>query len=219
MGTENHRASPTSISAIRIDLAKRFHEKIAQGKLPAGPWCILGISLGGMVALNWVDAEPNLFERLILVNSSSSDIATPLERFNIRILPQVIRALIHLKPEVSERLIFEISSSRFENQDPKILQQLERQIKNRRNHPITRSTFLHQLYAGATYRLPTDRPKPKTVIFASEKDRLVSPKCSVRLAERLAVKRIAHPWAGHDLPLDDPEWLAYQVTEWMKGAL
>lgn len=219
VGTENHRASPYSITAIRIDIAKRFHEKIAQGKFPQGPWSVLGISMGAMIALDWVDAEPNLFERLIVVNSSSSDVAAPLERFNIRILPKVMGALLRLKPEVSERLILEISSSRFKNNDPKILQYLKRQIKGRRERPITRKTFVNQLIAATTFHLPSERPKPKTVVFSSDGDCLVSPKCSVRLAERLAANRITHPWAGHDLPLDDPEWLAYQTTEWIKGAL
>lgn len=219
VGSENLRNSPASIPGIRIDLAKRFHERIAQGKLPPGPWSILGVSMGGMIGLDWVDAEPNLFERLILINSSTSDVATPLERFNIRVLPQLLGTLVQVKPELSERLILEVSSNRFKNHDPKIQAILEQQIKWRRERPVTRATFFRQILASIKYRLPTDRPKAKTVVFSSEGDRLVSPACSVRLAEQLAVTRITHPWAGHDLPLDDPEWLAYKVTEWMKGAL
>ncbi len=219
VGTENHRTSPTSISAIRIDIAKRFHEKIAQGKFPAGPWSLVAISLGGMVALDWVDAEPNLFERLVIINSSTSDVATPFERFNVRILPRVLRALIQMKPETSERLILEISSNRYKRGEPKLEAVLEKRIQWRRDSPVGRSTFFRQLYAAATYKLPRDRPKTNTILFSSEADRLVSTKCSTRLAERLAVRRVNHPWAGHDLPLDDPEWLAYQTSEWMKGLL
>src|SRR5690606_18791937 len=47
VGTENERECPDTITAIRVDLAKRFHEKIAQGKLPKGPWSLLAISMGG----------------------------------------------------------------------------------------------------------------------------------------------------------------------------
>ncbi|MBC8058528.1 MAG: alpha/beta hydrolase, partial [Rhizobiales bacterium] len=25
-----------------------------------------------------------------------------------------------------------------------------------------------------------------------------------------------HPWAGHDLPLDDGEWVALQVSNWLQ---
>jgi len=217
IGTENGRDSPGSIAAIRVDLAKRFHEKIAQGKLPKGPWTLFGISMGGMIALDWVNAEPDLFNKLIVVNSSSACIASVHERFNPRILPQIFRALLDMKPETSEKIILQISSNRFLNQDPKIHEFLEHQIKWRKERPITRLTFIRQILAASAYRLPPNRPKPKTMIFSSQGDRLVSPKCSQRLAERLAVHRITHPWAGHDLPLDDPEWLARECTEWMNS--
>ncbi len=215
VGSENGRNSPTSIGAIRIDIAKRFHDFIAQGKFPKGPWSVLGISLGGMIALDWATAEPDLFEKLIVINSSTSDVAKPLERFNIKLIPEILKVLMNPKPEFTEKMILKITSNRYQNKDPKILALLSEQIKWRRERPITRTTFLNQLYAGATYTLPPTRPKPKAVLFSSDGDRLVSPHCSSRMALQLGVRQIKHPWAGHDLVLDDPEWLANQIADWM----
>lgn len=208
VGTENGRSCPTTITAIRIDLAKRFHEMIAQGKLPSGPWTLLGMSMGGMIAMDWVDTEPDLFENLILINSP---------KVQARILPRLLQVLIGMRPETSERILLQISSNRFMKQDFRIRELLAHQIKWRKERPVSRLTFIRQILAASSYRLPQARPKSKTMVFSSEGDRLVSRKSSQLLAEHLAAKRITHPWAGHDLPLDDPDWLARKTTEWMES--
>lgn len=209
VGTENQRECPESITAIRIDIAKRFHEKIAQGKFPKGPWSMLAISMGGMVAMDWVAAEPDLFQNFIILNSSASDLSSPLERFKIQHLPLILLALLSGRPENSERLILKLVSNRYQEMG----HQLEKQIQWRKERPVTRQTFLRQILSAAQFRLPASRLKPNTVIISSQGDRLVSEICSIRMAERLAVKRISHPWSGHDIPIDDPEWLAKQVHE------
>ena len=38
--------------------------------------------------------------------------------------------------------------------------------------------------------------------------------CSLRLASSWAVPLILHLHAGHDLPLDDPEWVIDQIQRW-----
>lgn len=219
VGTENQRPSPTSIPAIRIELAKRFHEQVARGKLPAGPWSLLAISMGGMVALDWASAEPELFQKLILVNTSSADVSSPFERFQWRRIPGMALSLIVNRPDFSERTILSSISNRFVrtpgNQDPKLQAVFENQVRWRRERPVTRTTFVRQLLAAANYRLPAERPRPKTVLISSEGDRVVHSRCSVHLAERLDAPRLSHPWAGHDIAIDDPEWLAREVVEWM----
>jgi pimeloyl-ACP methyl ester carboxylesterase len=52
------------------------------------------------------------------------------------------------------------------------------------------------------------------LVLASLGDRLVSPGCSRRIASRWALPIRLHPTAGHDLPLDDPEWVVQQVLGW-----
>jgi len=49
------------------------------------------------------------------------------------------------------------------------------------------------------------------------RDRLVDARCSERLAQAWQVELHTHPDAGHDLPLDDGEWVARQVAQWTAG--
>ncbi len=216
VGTEYLRSSPTSITAIRIEIAHRFQTLIAQGKLPTGPWSIMAISMGGMVALDWVQAKPDRFQNLILLNTSAADLASPLERFNLRHLPETLTSLLSNRPERSERFILRAVSNRFaKNPDAKLQEIFENHVKWRKERPVSRTTFIRQFLSAARYRLPVGRPKPPTLIISSEGDRVVNAKCSARLAERYGVPRVSHPWAGHDIPIDDPEWLAREVSEWM----
>jgi hypothetical protein len=57
------------------------------------------------------------------------------------------------------------------------------------------------------------------LILASRADALVHCACSSKLAAAWGATLIAHPWAGHDLPHDDPVWLAETIAAWVGNAL
>ena len=46
------------------------------------------------------------------------------------------------------------------------------------------------------------------------RDRLVSARCSAAIASAWALPLEVHAAAGHDLPLDDPAWVAARIVEW-----
>ncbi|HEY1225998.1 MAG TPA: alpha/beta hydrolase, partial [Ramlibacter sp.] len=57
------------------------------------------------------------------------------------------------------------------------------------------------------------------LLLGSSGDALVDPSCSMELARRWQADLRMHPWAGHDLPLDDAAWVLAQVTRWSREAL
>ena len=56
-----------------------------------------------------------------------------------------------------------------------------------------------------------------TLVLSSAGDRLVNPLCSTRLAAAWQTAHAQHPWAGHDLPHDDGEWVCRQLGSWISG--
>jgi pimeloyl-ACP methyl ester carboxylesterase len=76
---------------------------------------------------------------------------------------------------------------------------------------------LRQLWAAARYRAPAQAPAP-TLILASRNDALVDPSCSEELARRWRVPVRMHASAGHDLTLDDPDWVVDQIRGWVAQA-
>ncbi|MGB1477517.1 MAG: alpha/beta fold hydrolase, partial [Marinobacter salsuginis] len=56
---------------------------------------------------------------------------------------------------------------------------------------------------------------PDALLLASRGDRIVHWRCSAALEERWQWTMKLHPDAGHDLPLDDPEWIIQQLRNWL----
>jgi pimeloyl-ACP methyl ester carboxylesterase len=82
-----------------------------------------------------------------------------------------------------------------------------------RDRHIARATFARQLWAAATYR--SRRPSLPTLVLGSLGDRLVHPVCSQAIAKRWRSDFRQHADSGHDLPLDDPAWVAAQICAWL----
>jgi pimeloyl-ACP methyl ester carboxylesterase len=77
--------------------------------------------------------------------------------------------------------------------------------------------MLRQLIAAARYRGPAVAPAMPVLLLASRGDRLVDVACSRAMAARFGGALVEHADAGHDLPLDDPRWVAERVRDWLAG--
>mgnify|MGYP006213324299 FL=1 len=84
----------------------------------------------------------------------------------------------------------------------------------RRQRPVSGRNALRQLLAAARYRAPATAPQPPLLLLASRHDQLVASRCSQALAAAWNLPLVMHPFAGHDLPLDDPAWVVEQVRQW-----
>jgi hypothetical protein len=78
----------------------------------------------------------------------------------------------------------------------------------------SRWSVLAQLLAAARFMPPVRAAlAARLSVVCARNDTLVSPRCSRDLAAWYGVASVEHPWAGHDLPLDDPQWLCAQILE------
>jgi pimeloyl-ACP methyl ester carboxylesterase len=87
--------------------------------------------------------------------------------------------------------------------------------------PPRRAHAAGQLRAALRTCCPTRIDVP-TLVLRSRGDRLVSWRCSERIAERLSLPLRVHEGhgpeaAGHDRPLDAPDWVCAQITDWMSA--
>ena len=177
-------------------------------RLRGGPVRVLALSLGGMVAAEWARQAPHTVTELVLCNSSFRPYSAPWERFQPRALSKLLRLLLTAPAALEiETEILRLSSNRPEAHAA----QLCDWVQWRQQCPVSAGNVLRQLAAAARYRAaPT--PAVATRVLSSAGDRLVSPRCSQRLAAAWKVPLALHPSAGHDLPLDDPDWLLAQLV-------
>ncbi|MDP2902895.1 MAG: alpha/beta hydrolase, partial [Methylovulum sp.] len=81
--------------------------------------------------------------------------------------------------------------------------------------PISLNNSLRQIIAAAGYRPDDAKPGQPVLLLNGKGDRLVAPLCSEAISKKWALELRSHPWAGHDMTLDDGEWVVTQLKQWL----
>ncbi|MFL9865528.1 alpha/beta hydrolase [Paraburkholderia fungorum] len=178
-----------------------------------GPYRVLAMSLGGMVATDWAQRHPGEIERLVLINTSMRPFSRVHERLRPSAWPGLLGVAAHWRD--ASRAESGIHRLTCNNVDT-LGADLEVWSEIRASAPVSRGNALRQLWAAARFNAAATKPRCPLLILASRADRLVNPVCSAKLAAAWGATLCEHPWAGHDLPHDDPAWTSEQVQAWLK---
>ncbi|MFZ6875286.1 alpha/beta fold hydrolase [Undibacterium sp. Di27W] len=203
--------SLTTVAAM----AEHCHRQL-QVRGVTEPVHVLAVSLGAMVALAWADLYPNDMHRMVLINTS----VAPHNPFYLRLrpanYPALITTMLFGSSEQRERLILRITSTLQTTQQAKEI--VTRWTTYAQEKPIVVGNILRQLLAAMRFRAPPYSGKVPLLLLAGEHDRLVNAACSRKLAGLWDSPLHSHPTAGHDLPLDDADWVIEQVLSWQVNA-
>ncbi len=178
------------------------------------PYRVLAMSLGGMVATEWALAQPHEVSQLVLVNTSMRPYSNVIERLRPTAWPGLARAALRWRDarEV-EQIVHRLTCRRDDTLDD----DLAAWQTIRTQAPVSRANALRQLAAAARFAA-RGVPRAAALVVSSRGDQLVNPACSARLAAAWGARHVEHPWAGHDLPHDDPHWLCAAVHAWQTGS-
>jgi pimeloyl-ACP methyl ester carboxylesterase len=202
-GEHWREASPVRVAAM-VEAVRR--ELRARGHAP--PYAVVALSLGGMVALQWAAARPLELAGCVLVNSSAGAFSPPWHRLRPGSWFRLLRWLLAASPEARERAVFDATSRR--PPDEAVIAEWAAIAQSR---PVSARNVARQLLAAARFRAPSALHVP-VLLVTSRGDRLVSHRCSATMARVWHLPLREHPWAGHDLALDDPGWLARVIAGW-----
>ena len=208
-GVRNAERSATSVEAA-VESVRRELRRLEL----RGPFVIVALSLGAMVAMQWACAYPEDVQACVLMNTSARGLAPFWRRLragSYRGLLGVLRP--GLSPRQREARILALVSN-LRADDAEAARQWAAYATQR---PITRANALRQLLAAIRFRLPATPPPVPILVLASERDRLVAVDCSRALAARFDLPLRVHPEAGHDLPLDAQDWVIEQVLAWRRS--
>ena len=194
--------SPTSVAEFVADLRSRS-QSLAQGKKVH----LLGLSLGGMIVTEWHRTHPEEVEKSFLVCTSSARHARLDERFLPSNYPRLMRIARMEKGLQQERGIVDLIANNEERKNFLLPRLSEHSVAC----PFKVSNLLRQLWAASQYQFP-DLPPGEVKLIGAHGDRLVSPQCTLKLAQAWGLQAVMHPWSGHDLPIDDPNWLLQQLN-------
>lgn len=197
-GARNTEKSPTNISEYVKDLRSRS-EFVKNGE----PFKILSVSLGAMITVEWMREFPHEVKKAYLVCTSSSGYSPFYQRFQMVNYLKSFHLLGAQDDEALwEKTILGMVTNSHERREAEMLSLMT----YTKAHPMSIENMLRQMVAASRYRFPNQAPGD-VQLLGSHGDRLVSPKCTLKIAERWGLKATMHPWAGHDIPIDDPRWL------------
>ncbi|MDQ0626421.1 MAG: alpha/beta fold hydrolase [Paraburkholderia graminis] len=199
--------APSTVAAM-----VEFVRAAARQRGAAGPFNILAMSLGGMVATAWAQRHPDDIERLVLINTSMRPFSRVHERLRPSAWPGLVTVATHWHDATrAETVIHRLTC----NNADTLQADLESWATIRRGAPVSRGNAWRQLWAAARFTADAAKPACPLLLLSSRDDRLVDPACSARLAAAWGAPHREHAWAGHDLPHDDPAWVAEQIRAWL----
>jgi pimeloyl-ACP methyl ester carboxylesterase len=215
-GRFSEMKSPLSISEMTefarekfIEIRRRMRER---GETPPERTRIVAVSMGGMIAADWMERWPTDFKECVLINTSFAGFS-PLHH---RLTPGAMK---HIFGTLRKRTKIEQTMHEMELVVNTLDKNSRREIAEKwktyfEERPFTLENFTRQLYAASRFKAPIETPVVPTLVLYSENDRMVSSACSKEIAKRWKAPSASHPTAGHDLTIDDAKWVIEKTLAW-----
>lgn len=211
-GDYYEKTSPYKISEIAKATLKNLvkDERFDKSKKT----CLIGLSLGGMVALEMAyrQDKKGLFSEFIVINSSQKFKTPFYKRFNYKKSAKLLKGFLIESPYEREEKILKLSTNSEFNTEV-----CKRWTDYFNEKPFKLKSALNQLYAGASFSIDNKkRINPSSgLVLCSKADRLVDPVCSEIISEITNWPIAICKQGGHDLAYDEPKWLCEKIKKFL----
>lgn len=184
----------------------------ALNNLPLGHYRdvrLVAISMGAMVVLKWLERCGHSAIRAFTLINTSCGMLSP---FYKRLIPTAVPFLTTFLGKDDIRAKEQAILALVANNEQARAANLDRWVAIHQERTTLPGNLVRQMLASASFRqLTVPRLKDRITFVASRADRMVHYSCSESLADYLGCPLILHDSAGHDIPLDDPVWLARTI--------
>lgn len=196
--------SPNTIKGITEQVRSYA---LAEGLLEQ-PATILALSLGAMVAWEWMLSYPEDICGAALINTSFASLSPFYQRLRWQSYGRFFAMAMQHDVRNRELAILQlVNNSR--DRDAQLADEWA-QIQIQR--PISLKNSFRQIVAAASYQPCDTKPVQSVLLLNAQGDRLANPVCSEAIHKKWALELCTHPWAGHDLTVDDGAWVALQLN-------
>jgi pimeloyl-ACP methyl ester carboxylesterase len=200
-GSYFRERSPASIPALTESVRRDFLRQRGEKNF------LFAISLGAMVGLDWMSRYPGDFSGAALGNTSVKGLSPFFHRLRPSAYPIILKILLNPDRHYRELKILEMTSNR-----PEVYELLTRDwAEIRQARPVSIANSLRQITAALRFQPTKEKPPGKILLLNGGGDKMVNPACSAALAKHWGVPLATHPAAGHDITLDQREWVLGQI--------
>ena len=177
---------------------------------PQDPKVIVSTSMGSLMAVEMAKKRKNFFQQIYLMNASFSGISPFYHRLKWKSWGSLISIALTREPRTRESKVLKMVSNNA-SLWPSLVDSFAEIARKR---PCKKINALRQIYSAARYSSGSKAPEGASfVILVSRKDQMVDYRCSVDLSRHWKIPLHIHPWAGHDLSIDDPQWIIKKIRE------
>lgn len=211
-GTNAKFHSPRTIDQITDNLKGQL-DKLS-GFDPNTKKVIVGLSLGGLVTLNWVSRHIHDWDGLVIINSSLSNLSYPWERLSPKNYLKLAGYFMLSDHRHIEEIIYDVTCNTNTHREKLV----NDWAAIRAQYPYRRRDVLHQVKAASYFRSPPRFSITSPgLVLTGPKDRLVSHECSKAIAEKYGFELKLSEVSGHDMSVDDKDWMLAQIKNFAEN--
>lgn len=203
-GLLSHQKSPLSIEKYAQAVWQQLDENL-QGQ----PFYLLGLSMGGMLAMEMAQQRPWQVKHVFVLNSSAANLSPWYHRFNLlNVLLAFVKRCRGVQLHPIESTIVRLTSYRH-RRDTRLIEHWSEYRK--KISPAFPNAY-RQLYAAFRYQCPASLLIPVSIL-CGDRDALVNMQSSKALAQHFKVELMVLAYCGHDITIDAPAKLVHYLFD------
>lgn len=203
-GLRTSENSPLTIQ----DALQDIRDQIKQQGI-SYPVDILALSLGGMITLQWLNDFPEEINKAIVINSSHAGLSKTSERMQPLTIGKLSIGTL-LPASIREKIIYSVTSNNLVKNNV-----INQWITEAEEHPVSRLNFIRQVFIARSFKTHLHINKGQLLLLTSSSDRLVNTASSKALADNTLANLEIHQTAGHEISLDDPNWVIKHMVSFL----
>ncbi len=192
-----------------LEIRRRLRDR---GEVPPERTRLMAVSMGGMVAADWMERWPDDFKECVLINTSFAGFSPMYHRMTLGAMRHIFGTLQRRSPVERTMLEMDLVLNLLGKNERRLIADKWKKFSEER--PYKLENFARQLFAASRYRAPSERPSIPTLVLYSQNDRMVSSECSKEIVRRWQTDSASHASAGHDLTIDDARWVIEKTLAW-----
>lgn len=177
-----------------------------------GPCGLMASSWAGCVATEWARRYPEELGALVLISPAMRPFTQVLRSVPAGLWPQALTKLLGRRAFWRRDVALWNGQTLLRRPTPDLLSHWR---ELRRAHPVRARNGWRQLLAVWRYETSKRRPHPHVLLLAGKGDAWIDWRVSAAISRAWGAAVRVHPEAGHDLLLDDPQWVARSVADWL----
>lgn len=178
-----------------------------------GPLGLVSSSVGAALAVEWARRHPQDLAALVLISPVLRPFTPLLRAVRPGLWPTLFALLMGRRSPLAldERLFASTTNRRA---DVVALDSEWRRLRD--EHPVMLRNVWAQGLAVWRYEASRRRPHGRVLLLTGHADQWFDWRISQAISRAWGAALRVHPDAGHDLLLDDPDWVARSLVEWLR---